>query len=438
MRYLLMPACALAWASLAAPVSSQTVLPSDNESSVMQGFPPPSDQIVNRANQIQQRNLRWSLSHMRMLMPTDVIRRGQGPISGFPVGKPLAPPAFKDQGGIFIDFGTWMRRTHADALIVVHDGSIVFEGYASGVDPATPHTIQSITKSFIGIAAEMLIADGKIDRNAKVSRYVPELASSAWADATIQQALDMTAAVRYNEDLKDPNSDVHRTYAFASGNFAPPPDYRGPGNIYEMLERLPREGEHGAGFTYKTVHPEVIAWVVSRVTGQKLPRFLGERIWSRIGAEEDAYVTVDPAGTAMMGGGMSVTARDLARFGEMLRQEGHYNGQQIVPAAAVREVFKGGDVEKFRADPLRRSMVDFSYHDFWWKPPAPGRIQGLGGFGQHLYINQTTGTVIVKFSSAAIGPAYDEAKLLDPLGFAAIVEMLGSAKGHCQKKCTGR
>lgn len=424
MRHLYLPAFTLVLASLPASSLSQTVLPGDGNTGVMQGFPPPPDRIVTRANQLQPRNLRWSLDHMRMLQPTDAIRRGGGPASPLSMGKPLTPPTFKDEDGTPVDFATWMRRTHTTALVVLHKGRIVFEGYAAGVDPAGPHTIQSITKSFIGLAAAMLIDEGKIDPDAPLARYVPELASSAWADATIQQTLDMTAGVRYNEDLKDPNSDVFRTYAFAAGHFTPPPGYDGPRHIYEMLQRLPREGEHGAGFTYKTVHPEAIAWVVSRVTGQKPARFISDRIWSRIGAEEDAYVTVDPAGTAMMGGGMSVTARDLARFGEMLRLEGRFNGQQVVPAAAVRDIFKGGDAEKFRADPLRRSMVGYSYHDFWWKPPAPGVIRGLGGFGQHLYVNQTTGTVIVKFSSADIGSPYDDAKRLDPLGFAAIDEAL--------------
>lgn len=414
--------------TLSVPAMAQTVLPGDGLQGAMQGFPPPADRIVNHVNQIEPQNLRWTLGHMRMILPTETIRRGAGPASALPAGKPMTPPAFHDSDGTEINFEQWMRRTHADALLVLHKGRIVFEGYAQGVDPAAPHTMQSVTKSFTGIAALMLIEEGKIDRNAPLSRYVPELARSAWGDATIQQTLDMTVAVRYNEDLKDPNSDVRRAYAFASGSFAPPPGYTGPRHIYEMLQGLPREGEHGQGFTYKTVNPEAIAWVVSRVSGQKPAQFISDRIWSRIGAEADAYVTVDPAGTDMMGGGMSATARDLARFGEMLRLDGWFNGQQIVPAAAVRDIFKGGDVAKFRADPLRHSMTGYSYHDFWWKPPAPRVIQALGGFGQHIYIDRTAQTVIVKYSSATIGAPYDESKRLDPLGFAAISASLAARK----------
>ena len=413
------PLAAMAMIALCAPASAQTIIPSDNDTSMMRGFPPAPDKIVTRMNQLEQPRLHWSLTHMRMLLPTASIARGSI-VSALPRGPQIEVPSFVDSAGAKYDFGAWMRRTHTDALLVLHDGEIVFEGYADDVDPSSPHTMQSATKSVTGVAAAILIDEGKIDPNAPVARYIPELVHTAWGTATIQQALDMTTSLQYSEDPKDPNSDLVKHYSVASGTFPPPPGYGGPRNLYDLLAGIQASGKHGEGFTYKTPNPEVIAWVIARVTGKRPSEFVSERLWAKLGTEQDAYVSVDPAGAEMMGGGMSATARDLARFGEMLRLGGRYNGQQIVSAAVADEMFKGGDRRKFAKDPLRHDMVGYSYHDFWWVPPTPGVTEALGAFGQHIHINRGARTVIVKFSAAAIGPGYDEAKRLDPLGFAAI------------------
>lgn len=386
----------------------------------MVGFPPPAEKIVTRQNQNKPEYLRWSQTHARMLAPTAVIRRGNAPVSRLPEAEKIAIPSFKDSDGSIVDYSSWMRRTHADALIILHNGRIVFEGYAPGVSPDDPHTLQSVTKSFTGLAAAILIEEKKIDPNAPLARYVPPLDRSAWRTATVQQTLDMLTAVQYDEDLKNPNSDVFLHYGVAAGTSLPPPGYDGPLNLYEMLQRLPQTGEHGKAFTYKTVNPEAAAWAVSRVTGVPLVEYLSQRIWRHIGAEQDAYVTVDPAGKELAGSGMSATARDLARFGEMLRLGGRFNGQQIVPRTVVEDLFRGGDREKFRKDPLHQELADYSYHNFWWHPPAPEVIVAVGGFGQRIHINRRTGTVIVKFSSSAIPTPYEETKRLDALGCAAI------------------
>ncbi|MGE0388328.1 MAG: serine hydrolase domain-containing protein, partial [Gammaproteobacteria bacterium] len=269
--------------------ASSTVLPDQGAEPVMQGSPPPADRVVNRINHIAAKNLRWSLTHMRMLLPTAVIRRGEAPVSHLRVGRPFSPPAFSDTDGTPVSFEDWMRRSHADALVILHRGLVVFEGYAPGVDPSSPHTLQSVSKSFVGVIAAMLANEGKIDPGAPVASYVPELAQSAWGTATMQQTLDMTVGVRYNEDIKDPKSDVQRYYGVASGTFPPPPGYDGPRDIYHMLTMLPQEGEHGVGFVYKTVNPEAVSWALARVTGKRPSELISERIWTKLGARSEEH-----------------------------------------------------------------------------------------------------------------------------------------------------
>jgi CubicO group peptidase (beta-lactamase class C family) len=88
------------------------------------------------------------------------------------------------------------------------------------------------------------------------------------------------------------------------------------------LQTVKKEGEHGGAFAYKTVNSDALGWVIRRVTGKTVGENLSERIWTKLGMEQDAYFSVDSAGTEFAGGGLNTGLRDLARFGEMMRNGG--------------------------------------------------------------------------------------------------------------------
>jgi CubicO group peptidase (beta-lactamase class C family) len=138
----------------------------------------------------------------------------------------------------------------------------------------------------------------------------------------------MTTALKYSEDYNDPNADVTK-WRLANGGMPRPNGYSGPRSEYEYLVTIPKDGEHGAMFNYRSINTTVIGWLIARVTGMSAQRVLEERIWARLGAEGDAYVQVDSIGTPGAASGFNARLRDLARFGEMIRRGGHYNGQQM-------------------------------------------------------------------------------------------------------------
>src|SRR5262249_58194004 len=131
-------------------------------------------------------------------------------------------------------------------------------------------------------------------------------------------------------------------YIRAGGWFPVPPDYKGPRTLYEFLVKLEREGEHSGAFAYKTPNTEVLAWIIKRVSGRSLADLLSEHIWSKLGAEENAYFLVDSVGTESGGGGLAATLPDFARFGEAMRNKGRLHGQQIIPEKVVVDLFPGG------------------------------------------------------------------------------------------------
>ena len=386
---------------------------------IMQGFPPAPDKTVRLGTVLQYPNARWALHHMREIGPTAAVWRGA---SG-PSALPAAPRAldgiqFDDAEGRRTSIADWQRNTYTDGLIVLHKGKVVHEQLYAGMLAREPHAMWSLSKSFTGLLAAALIAEGRIDPNALVSAYLPELKETAWGDATVQQTLDMTTGVQYTEDFRDPSSGIFQ-YLFAAGLVPAPANYAGPRTIPEYLKTVKKQGEHGAGFIYKTVDTEVIGWLLQRVTGKSFATLLSEHVWSRIGAQEDAYAWVDPTGTQLASVGLNATLRDLARVGEMLRLDGRYNGQQVVPAAAVADIRKGADPEKFKAAnmPMR---AGYSYHNHFWIPhDAAGTFEMKGLFGQHVHINPAAGLVIVKLSSHPVGDTRFT-HTLDRKAFAAI------------------
>jgi CubicO group peptidase (beta-lactamase class C family) len=154
----------------------------------------------------------------------------------------------------------------------------------------------SMTKSTVRMLAEILTAEGRLDDAAPVTDYLPELADTAFGTATVRQVMDMTTSLVFDENYDDPNADIWAHSA--AGSLLPKqPGYDGHIGYIDYLQTVEQDGEHGAAFGYKTVNTDVLAWIVARVTGMPYHQALSERLWSRMGAEGDAYFTVDAAGT---------------------------------------------------------------------------------------------------------------------------------------------
>lgn len=369
----------------------------------MVGSPPPADRIVRfeDGSYFQFPAMRWSVSNFRQLMPTINVSRGLGA----PV--PLEIALRKDIDGIsFVPLGakapmTWeqsLAATYTDGIVVMHRGKVVYERYFGVLKPDGQHAAMSVTKSVVGTLGAMLVAQGRIDAGKRVAEYVPELTDSAFGSATVRQVLDMTTGLKYSEDYANPNAEVW-AHAQAGNPLPKPKGYEGPRSYYEFLQTVQPQGEHGKAFAYKTVNTDVLGWVIARATGRNVAQLLSEKIWSRLGAEQDAWFTVDSIGTPFAGGGLNAGLRDLARFGEMLRNDGQFDGQQIVPKAVVDDIRRGGDRNAFaKADyPL---LKGWSYRSMWWVTDKEGgAFMARGVHGQRIYVDPKAEMVIVRYAS---------------------------------------
>ena len=288
--------------------------------------------------------------------------------------------------------------------------------------PHVPHSCFSVTKSFAGTLCAKLVFEGVLDDRKPIPHYLPEMAGTAYADATLREVMDMQIGVAYSEAYSDPAAEIWE-FARAGGFRARGHDYTGPQTLYGFLQTLQKAGAHGEAFAYKTVNTEVMCWVMKRVTGQGLADMVSEQIWQRMGAEEDGYITVDSIGVPFGGGGMSASLRDLARFGELMRCQGAVGGVQVIPEAVVADCRRGADPARF-AKAGYHLLPGYSYRNMWWVTHnAHGAFEARGIHGQRLYIAPGADLVVARFASHPIASSAANDPITIP-GFLALGELL--------------
>jgi len=405
---MLVAVLALPGAAIAAPASSASPPLSAEASDPkllgwMQGAPPPEDKRIRYTDDdyFSFPKLRWTACHFRQLMPTVGVSRGAGAARALPRRLDAAIDALSFTPTGSSTGMTWaqsLSANYTDGIVVLHDGVVVYERYSGCLDEQGQHGAMSVTKSITGLLGEMLVAEGVIDETQRVGAIIPELQGSAFGDATVKQILEMTTALRYSEDYADPNAEVW-TYSAAGCTLPPPAGYTGPRSYYDYLQTVQKQGRHGEAFGYKTINTDALGWIIARRTGQSVAQLLQSRIWQRIGAEQDAYYTVDSTGTPFAGGGLNAGLRDLARVGQLLLDEGKLDGRTIVPTAAIARIRAGGSKPAF-AKAGYAQLAGWSYRGMWWiSHNDHGAYMARGVHGQALYIDPTARVVIARFGS---------------------------------------
>lgn len=387
---------------------------------LMQGAPAPADKQVRWTDGSMWRfpQQRWAFSHMRELVPTVNIGR-EGAVSVLPVAlrDDLDDVRLTTLDGQAMTWRDSLAATYTDAILVMKNGVVVYERHFGATTPATQHILFSVTKSFVGTIAEMLIEEGRIKPDAKAAEYVAELAGSGLGDATIREILDMRTGLAFSEDYVPGQTgltDVQRM-SISTGWVPRLADYEGPDGNFAFTASLGKNAPHGGDFVYRTPNTSALQWIIERVAGASLAEQSHARFWAPMGMERDAALGVDRLGTGFGGGGLMASLRDIARIGEMMRLGGRSNGQQIVAEAVVERIFAGGDPAAFVGCQYTGNL-DGNYCSQWWHR-AGGQLMAMGVHGQGIYVDRAAGVVIARLGShpvasnrgnaAVTTPAYD-------------------------------
>jgi len=341
---------------------------------------------------------RWAFHHVSEIIRSQPVWRGQT--------SPAAPPIANDRlaafrlmlsDGASLDLAGLLAATATDAMVVLKDGEIVYETYANGNDRDTPHILMSATKAVIGVLASSLESGGAIDLNSRVSDHLPEIAATPYAGATLRHLLDMRVGVVLDDAQQ-------RAYDEATG-WVPAPDQAPAQHAFFAGLRGPA-ASHGGHFRYVSANTDLLGWAIERKTGNAVANLLGQLVWAPMGGEGEAYLTTDREGAPRCTGGLCATARDLARLGQLLIDDGRRAATQALPQGLFSELVHGGDAEAWTRGEWGAQFApigrDMAFRSGWYAMRGdPDILFAMGIHGQNLFLDRTNRIVIAKFSSWA-------------------------------------
>jgi CubicO group peptidase (beta-lactamase class C family) len=370
---------------------------------LMAGAPPfPPERLVSLANWQDPPYNRWGFQHIRDLIPTARIRRGDGPTWELPRGERDLSTVRLPFGDRSVDLATFLDETWTDGLLVLHPGRVVHERYLNGLRSDTTHLLMSVSKSVTSVVCGSLVVDGRLAPEDLVTAHCPELAGSSWDGCTVRHLLDMRAGTRFNEDYADLDADVRVYEQVYLWRPRTNPDL--PDDILAYYATLANQGVHGGPFDYRSILTDVLAWVMERAAGARLADLISERLWQPMGAEFDAEITVDAHGNPMADGGICVTLRDLARFGQLLIAGGvgGPDGRPVIPSAWLHDTLTPDpdSVAAYGAtQPDEQRLGSYYRNQFWVLDPSGPIYRGSGINGQSVFVHGPGQVVIAKLST---------------------------------------
>ncbi|ASI78649.1 MULTISPECIES: serine hydrolase domain-containing protein [Bacillus] len=360
----------------------------------------PSKNNVTKKNWIDDPYLRWSYTHMKEFTLINEVKNNPDHVFHFSTAlQNLDDFAVERRFGNTTPLKKLLDDNKTDAFVVVHNGQLVYERYFNGYNESEPHGMASLAKVFTGAIIQSLAEENRIDLEKTADTYIKELKNTPFGKASLQQLLDMQVSVEYpTHGYEHPALENQDAQLYLASNILPRgKNYDGPMKIYDMLREAEETAPPGSDFSYDNGSAETLAWVIRTITGKSLAENVSERIWSQIGMEENAYYVTDETKVEQASAGLNATARDMARFGQLLLNNGEYNGKQILPSSITEDI-KNVQEGELAVGP----GASISYHNQWWIPHnEQGAFEVLGSYGQTLYIDPKANMVIVHFSSNA-------------------------------------
>ncbi|MCB1744134.1 MAG: serine hydrolase [Gammaproteobacteria bacterium] len=373
----------------------------------------------------------WAFHNVQRLLPTAPVRAATRP---WPLPRRMRSldriPITTRTAGTE-PLGQALRSMHTDAFIVLHRGCILEERYFNGMQPDSPHILMSVSKSLTAAVAGVLIDDGRLDPHRSIGSIIPALEASGYANARLQDLLDMRLDLDFEEDYQA--SEGPMIHYRVAGGWNPDPTPadpgRSPAGLHAFIAGLRQSGAHGGIFKYTSPNTDLLGWLLEQVGGASFSALLETHIWQPMGAEHAALVTLDRVGAARTAGGINVSLRDLARIGQMMLNNGLANERQVLPSWWVDDTRHAGDADAWRAGKFAQLLPEGRYRNQWYQYGNEREaVCGIGIHGQILYLAPGADVVIAHLGSHP--QPFDEAhivRLLDGMDSLAATIVDGGA-----------
>lgn len=291
-----------------------------------------------------------------------------------------ALPETVDINGTERNLSEVLNELDTTSLVIIRDGELIHESYYRDTGPDDLRISWSVAKSFMSGLYGSALESGNIGSlDDEITQYVPELAGTAYEGASLRNILNMSSGIRYNEDYLDQSSDINkmgRTIALG-------------GSLDDYTTSLKdRQFEPGTNWQYVSMDTHVAAWALRNATGRSL-HDLWEETYGPLGFRQPPFYLTDGEGVAFALGGLNLTTRDYAKFGQLFLQNGEWNGEQLIPADWVAQS------TVHSAPSMSDRGVGYGYQ--WWVPmPAAQDYFAVGIYGQYVYVDPKTNIVIAK------------------------------------------
>lgn len=285
-----------------------------------------------------------------------------------------------------------LEDTHTSSLLVLKDGEIRFEDYRLTGGRHVHWISFSVAKSFVSALVGIAVSEGFIsDIEDPITRYIPDLAGSAYDGVRIKDILQMSSGAKWNEDYSDPSSEIFKMRKAAS------PD----GSLDVFLKEMTRELTPGGLCRYTSADTQALGLLLVKTTGRSLADYMHEKLSEPLGMEAPGYWLVDGHGREMAYAGLNLTARDFAKIGELYRNKGVWGGKQVVPADWVAASTKADAPHLMPGRPVVGDhTMPMGYGYQWWLPDGDrGEFSAIGIYNQFVYVDPSRGVVIVKLSA---------------------------------------
>jgi CubicO group peptidase (beta-lactamase class C family) len=385
---------------------------------VMDGFPPAKESQVTFGNYRDHPYNEWAFRNAGAPLNVLMIPRA-GETNQFKekIDRSIGEITLKDADGKNRTVDQVLESSFTDGFLVLKGDAILYEKYFNGLTSDYQHIWFSATKSLTSTAFGILVDQGKVDINDSPVKYIPELKGSGFERVTIQNILNHSTSIDFKENYTDPESDFLKHYGPAM-NMAKVPGGRDAepqgSEIYGIHDFLSKfinpnlKEKPGEVFDYNSANADVLGWLIARISGMPYDRFIQKHIWSKLGAEHDAFIAVDRAYMPVATGGFNSTLRDAARFGRMILNRGKINGQQIISADWIDATINlsSQDKTKMKANVKYKDSSWLAYKNMWWVlDEQKGEYAAVGIHGQVIYINRDANIVITFFSSQPVASA---------------------------------
>lgn len=350
--------------------------------------------------------LRRTFSYMEadvndyQIFPERAIQPAENPVPFRLPADPTAAEAavraiFEQNAVIEEDLESFLRETGTQALLVIRDDTLLYEGYFNGASRESIVTSFSVAKSFVSTLFGIAESEGLISSmDDPITHYLPELLERDphFADITIRHLLNMTSGIHYVE-TSFVNGDDALTYYY--------PDLR------ELaLQKTSINGEPGKTWLYNNYHPLLLGIILERVTGMPVAEYLEAKVWQPMGAEYPASWSLDSEESAFekMESGINARAVDFAKLGRLYLNGGSLNGQQIVPQTWVEQATRmdaSVDREAFYIPYMSQPFGEVYHQLLWWgvqQADGDHAFAARGNHGQDIFVYPAKNLIIVRNS----------------------------------------